>query len=44
MDAIDASAEALHWILATQLAIGGAGDEGGCWFDFFIASAERWAV
>jgi hypothetical protein len=44
MDAVNASEEALPWLLVTRLAIGGAGDAGGGWLDFLVAAAERWAV
>jgi len=44
MDAVNASVEALHWVLVKQLTIGGAGDAGGSCLDFLIADAERRAV
>jgi len=46
MDAVNASAEVLPWLLVTRLAIGGAGagDAGGTWLDFLIAAAECRAV
>ena len=45
-DAVNASAEALPWLLLTRLPISGAGagDAGGTWFVFLIAAAQCWAV
>ena len=45
-DAMNASAEALPWLLVTPLPISGAGagDPGGSWLGLLIAAAERQPV
>jgi hypothetical protein len=39
MYTVNASAEALPWLLVTRLAIGGAGDARGSWLDFLVCAA-----
>jgi hypothetical protein len=44
MCTVNASVEALPWLLVTRLSIGGAGDARGSWLDFLVYAAERRAV